>query len=162
MLLHFEVDAAKFRVYGVAKRNLQRHMREALEAMGREWHQRYLPLHFLFTAFTRYGYTRRKGMGMNATSKAWRRSYAGRKWRKYRTEDPLTFTGASKLEALGPIKLRGTSKEIRVVLPRVFNLRNPKSRVNMREEITRLLPAEIQTLIEVGRRTLRQAIARPL
>lgn len=60
--LQFEVDPEKFKKFGIMRRNLQRHVREALEAMARHWHKEYLPKHFEESAFDRYGYHKRKGM----------------------------------------------------------------------------------------------------
>jgi hypothetical protein len=63
--------------------------------------------------------------------------------------------------AVGMLRLRGTNREAKVVLPSKFNFQNRKSRISMRDELTRIIPAEAKQLVEVGRRQLRIAIARP-
>lgn len=60
--LQFEVDPEKFKKFGIMRRNLQKHVREALEAMALHWHKTYLPMHFDEAAYQRYGYYKRKGM----------------------------------------------------------------------------------------------------
>lgn len=184
--LRLEVDAAKLKKYGVTKSGLRRHMRESLEAMGRHWHEHFLEEHFQESAYARYGYYQRKGMDKvgireraiarltrrrgHAPSSAqidaeaafiFNRTYTRRKERQFHHNRPLAFTGGAMLEALGPIKLRGSSKQIRVVLPSKFNFSHPNSRIRMRDEVTRLIPSEVVELLDVGRQALRDAIARP-
>jgi hypothetical protein len=159
--LQLELDLEKFKKYGLTKRKFQRHVKEALQAMAAWWHERFLPLHFLPTAFARYGYTKRKGQELLVGSKRWKRSYFGRKWRRFRTAAPLVYSGDSQDEALGPAKIVFRQKQMRVVLPRGFSRVHPKSQIKMRDEITRLIPEEVSELLACGRVTLRQAIARP-
>lgn len=160
-LLRFEVDRQKLRKFGVMGRGLQRAQRDALEAMGRRWHDTFLPLHFLPSAFERYGYTKRKGMLLDRNSKAFRASYAGRKERRVGHNRPLVFSGEG--ESLARlVQLRSNSKQVRVVLPRKYNFRHPKSRVSMRDEITRIIPSEAADLIAVARRAFKASIAKPM
>ncbi len=158
-LLSLHIDPAKFRKYGIRKRQLQRATKETLEQMGRRWHDLYLPEHFKESAYSRYGYYKRKGMGLDPSGRAFRRSYTGRKLRQQHHERPLVFSGEGQSLALGPVRIRATGKQARVVLPSKFNLRNPKSRISMREEITKIIPAEAQDLVAFGRRWLRTALA---
>lgn len=159
-ILRLDIDPAKLAKYGLKRRQIQEHTREALAAMGREWHARFMPRHFEESAYERYGYYQRKGMGLTADSRAFRRSYAGRKIRRFYHNKPLVFTGETfALARL--LKLRVTSKQARVILPPGLNRKHPKSRISMRDEVTRLLPDEARELLEVGRRTFRESIARP-
>jgi len=159
--LRLDVDQSKLKKFGVTKSNLRRHMRESLEAMARHWHEHFLEEHFKESAFSRYGYYKRKGMGLDPSGRAYKRSYARRKERQFGHNRPLVFTGGAMLEALGTPKIRGSSKQIRVVLPSKFNFTHPQSRIKMRDEVTRLIPTEVAELLAVGRQALRQAIARP-
>lgn len=160
-LLRFEVDKAKLKRVGVTGRGLQRAQRDALEAMARHWHDKFLPLHFMSSAFERYGYTKRKGMLLDSSSKAFRRSYWGRKLRTASGDKPLVASGEGELLSR-LVDLRVTSKQVRVVLPRKFNFRHAKSRVSMRDEITRIIPSEADELIRVARRAFKESIAKPL
>lgn len=159
-ILRLDIDPQKLAKYGLRRRAIQQHTRDALAAMGREWHSRYLPQHFDESAYQRYGYYQRKGMGLTADSRAFRRSYAGRKIRRFGHNRPLVYTGET-LALARLLKLRVSSKQARVVLPQGLNRKHPKSRISMRDEVTRLLPDEVRELLEVGRRAFRESIARP-
>jgi hypothetical protein len=160
-MLAFEVDKSKFAKYGLKQRQINNAVKSALFAMAGAWHSRYLMQHFDETATEKYRYTKRKGQGMDPSSKAFRRSYWGIKHRQSKGRPrPLVKSGQGMLLAVAP-KILGTSKEARAVLPSKFNFRHPKSRVNMREEITRVLPEEAAELVIVARRELRHAIQRP-
>lgn len=160
-LLSLNLDPAKFKKFGVRKRQLQVASRLALEDMGRLWHERFLPLHFTMGAYSRYRYRQRKGMGLDPQGKAFRASTVGRKLRYKRHNLPLVYSGEGRMLALGPIRLRSSSKQARVVLPTKFNYKNRKSRISMRDELTKLIPEEAAALLDRGRRSLREAIARP-
>lgn len=160
-LLSLNLDPAKFRKFGIRKRQLQQAAKATLEQMGRRWHDLYLPEHFKESAYQRYRYYKRKGMGLDPGGRAFRLSYAGRKLRRQHHERPLVFSGEGQSLALGPVRIRATGKQARVLLPSKFNLRNPKSRISMRDEITKIIPAEAQDLVQFGRRWLRVLLARP-
>jgi hypothetical protein len=160
-LLSLQIDTAKFKKYGLKKRQVNTAAREALEAMAREWHSRFLPLHFTADAYQRYGYTQRKGMGLDPQGRAFRRSTVGRKIRYKGHNLPLVFSGEGRMLALGPIRLRSSSKQARVALPGKFNLRHSKSRISMRDELTRILPEESRVLLEIGRARFRQVLQQP-
>jgi ribosomal protein S8E len=90
--------------------------------------------------------------------RVYNRTYTRRKERQFKHNRPLNFTGAGMLEALGSPKIRGSSKQVRVVLPSKFNFKHPDSRINMRDEITRVLNDEVADLLKVGRVAIRDAI----
>lgn len=156
------LDRSKLLKEGIAKRELNNAFKDTLREMGATWHDRYLHLHFDEAAYIRYGYTARKGQKMSPDAKGYKSTYVYKKRRLLGHNRPLEFTGEGMLEALGPAKIRGTNKEARVVLPSKFNFRHPKSRVSMRDEITKVLPEEATKLVSVGRDRLRKIINRPL
>lgn len=122
---------------GVTGRQFQAIKRATFAAMGREWHAKYRRLHFDAAAMMRYGYVRRKPR------------YLQRKRKRTGQESPLVFSGEGmRLAQL--LDLRVTSNQARVVLPRKFNFKNPKSRVDMRAELTKVLPAEADEIAQVG------------
>jgi hypothetical protein len=100
-------------------------------------------------------------MRLDPIASAYRRSYVARKLRLKRHNRPLVYSGEGMRLAVGMLRLRGTNREAKVVLPSKFNFQNRKSRISMRDELTRIIPAEAKQLVEVGRRQLRIAIARP-
>lgn len=108
------------------------------------WHDKFLPDHFTAAGAKKYGYTKRKGEGEHG--RAFWRSYIGQKQKYVRHQRPLEFSGEGKKKALGAIKItarrKGSGWECKVKLPRKYNFRHPKSKINMREEITAITSAE--------------------
>lgn len=140
---------------GHRKSVVNRAVKSSLSAAALAWHQRYYEGHFTAAGGAQYGYFQRKGEGQPRDSKAFRRSYAGRKLRKFGHGDPLKFSGDAYRRGKVAI-VRATSKQAKVVLPSKFNWKHPKSRIVMRDELTRVLPAESDALrgiaeIEMGR-----------
>lgn len=110
------------------------------------WFQRYLLLHFTQRGATRYGYTPRAGQP--GSGKAWRGSYTYRKLKKFHHTRPLENTGQGKAQAVGNRKATSTRNSAKAIMPaRVFNFRNPASKVDMRKELTTVLDSE-QTILE--------------
>jgi len=134
---------------GISARQFQAAKREVFRAMGREWHGQYLRLHFTADATSRYGYVRRKGEAKTPGSKGFASTYVGRKLKRFGHSRPLVFTGeGERLAQL--LDLRASSTQGRVVLPRKFNWKNPKSRVDMRAELTKVIQPEADELSQVG------------
>lgn len=133
----------------VTKRQFQRLKRVTFAAMGRDWHTSYLRLHFQEDAFSRYGYIRRKGMGRGPGSKGFGSTYTGKKLKQFGHSRPLVFSGEGEMLSRWP-DIRTTANESRVVLPRKFNFRNPKSQIDMRAELTRVLQPEADEIAQVG------------
>lgn len=133
-----------------------------LRAIASEWHAKYLPQHFTKAGAAKYGYKKRKGEGMSANisssdisgsfssfEKKYKRTYAYKKQRMFGHSDPLVFSGEGKqLSRLR--KIRGNSKQAKVVLPSKFNFKNPKSQIKMRDELTAITSSEQDTLGEMG------------
>jgi len=97
------------------------------------------------------GYVKRKGEGLDRNSKAFRRSYYGRKLRSEKGGGkgqalPLVFSGRSRDRAKFP-KVASTfrSAKLKFNTP-AFNFRHPKSRIRMSEEFRRVLPKEQQAI----------------
>ncbi len=161
-LIGLDLDRRKLLKEGIAKRVLNNAFKDTLRDMGDEWHGRFLPMHFDESAYSRYGFTQRKGGNMSPSQKGYKSTYVGRKRKRLGHNRPLELTGEGRMLAMGPAKIRGTNKEARVVLPSKFNFRHPKSRISMRDEITRVLPDEARTLVDHGRGRLKKLIDRPL
>lgn len=127
---------------------VNRALKESLAAAAKAWHQEYYEDHFTATGFRKYSYTPRKGQNLPRGSKAFWRSYSGRKLRSKGHLDPLKFTGTTY--RLGKVaRIVATRKQGKVVLPRGLNRKHPNSDVDMREEATRVLPSEAAHLREI-------------
>lgn len=122
---------------------------EVFRAVGRYWHEHFLPKHFTEAGAREYGYFARKGERLPPGSKAYRRSYTGRKERRFGHTLPLVHSGLSRSLAR-LLKLRVSSKGGRVLLPTGFNRKHPKSRIVMRDEITRISTGERDVLLHVA------------
>ena len=161
-MIGLDLDRRKMLKEGIAKRVLNNAFKDTLRDMGEEWHGRFLPLHFDESAYSRYGFYQRKGGNMSPGQKGYKSTYVGKKRKALGHNRPLEYTGEGRMLTMGPAKIRGSHKEARVVLPSKFNFRHPKSRISMRDEITRVLPDEARTLVDHGRGRLRKLIDRPL
>lgn len=112
-------------------------------------HKRFTPEHA-----RKANYTRRKGELLPRGSKAFKRSYYGRKWLRAdrgggpERADPLVYTGHSQRRSRFPsITSTSTRARLRFDVP-AFNFRHPKSRVRMSEEFRRILPPEERAIAE--------------
>jgi hypothetical protein len=112
---------------GILAKERNRIQRDAFYEIGSHWHAKMLPKHFTRQAFTLYRdvYQPRKPR------------YERRKFRRFGHTYPLVYSGESMRLALSIRDVRATSRGNRVVLhSRRFNMRHPKSKINMREEVT--------------------------
>lgn len=104
---------------GLTPKRLPRGMPRVLKAawadVGVMWHKDMRPRHFTHRGAKEYGYRRRIGQDFSRSSKEFRRSYSGRKFRKYGHTFPLVYTGEVK-ENTRLRDVRSTSKGVRVVL----------------------------------------------
>ncbi|GAA5510052.1 hypothetical protein Rcae01_05558 [Novipirellula caenicola] len=101
------------------------------------------------------GYHARKGENLDPNSKAFRKSYYGRKLRSKfgggrGVANPLIWTGAT-YRAMRSASVTSTSKRGRVAYRGAskFSFRHPRSRIRMHDEFRRLLASEIQELARV-------------
>lgn len=180
-MLSAAIDKDKLRKAGIRGRKLTDVVKHGLGTMAAHWHATYLPLHFLESAYQRYGYTRRKGvrdveafrvrraaevvMGHRLTAdelereveRFLKRSYTARKIRRWGADLPLVFSGQTRTLARWP-DIRVTRDKARVVLPRGLNRRHPESTINMRDEVTRIIPSERRTLVRIAREAVQKRV----
>jgi hypothetical protein len=107
---------------------------------GRYWDQTFREKHFTSAGATEYGYTPREGERGNPSSKGFRRSYTGRKLRKFGHTRPLEYTGESRRRTRSP-RIVATAKRgealVRIKMDSPgLNRRYSGSRINMRQEMT--------------------------
>lgn len=139
---------------GLTRKELANAARETYRAMGVLWHDQMRPRHFTHEGARIYNYVAREA----GENQSFGRSYTGQKLRKYGHTKPLVKTGVS--EKLAKIRdVRPTSKGARVVLhARGLNRKNPKSLIDMRAEVTTVLPREGETLADHGEREFQRQI----
>jgi len=151
----------KFRKIGspdLAARELRKYLREVWRMAGERWHQTMRPQHFTRAGARKYGYLPRAGERGNER-RNFRSSYTGRKLRRFGHTNPLVYTGLS-MALTRPRDVRATAKGVRVVMNSPgFNRRNPRSRINMREELTRVTEEEANLLARLMEERLVQMLA---
>lgn len=110
--------------------------------------------HFTIAGAREYGYSPRKGEGLSG--KAFWKSYTGRKKKEKGHTRPLVWSGASEILAM--IRdVRATRNRARLVQhARGLNLRNPKSSINMAEEIRTMSDAEVRAALAFAGEALRR------
>jgi hypothetical protein len=140
------------------KRHLGRIRKAVLTAMAEYWHRNLRRKHFSAAGAREYGYLKRKGEELPRGTKAFRRSYTGRKLAKYGHTRPLVYTGVSL--ALSGIKdIRSTSKRARVVLHCPgLNRRHASSSIRMYDELTRLSASDQRVLTDMAQKQLELGI----
>ncbi len=133
-------------VPSVARQALGRIKRESWRQTGEHWHGRYRPKHFRRSGAREYGYAPRTGEPGSSNPKG---GYMRRKRREKGHSLPLVWSGTSRqLTRLRDV--RATSKGARVVMNAPgLNRRHPKSRINMRDEMTRISVRERTQLTKV-------------
>ncbi|MEN0109099.1 MAG: hypothetical protein AAF805_00100 [Planctomycetota bacterium] len=105
------------------------------------WIRAFLPIHFLKRAYARYGYTPRQGDP--GSGRRFAGSYQGNKLLRFGRTLPLVYTGRGRAEALSSRRATATRRRASAIVPaRVYNLRNPASRVDMRKELTTVAAVE--------------------
>ena len=108
------------------------------------------------------GYVKRKGELLPPGSKAFKRSYSGKKFKRFGHMRPLEFSGDTKREIKQGAHVKVTKNGARVVFPaaRKFNLRHPTSQIRMNEEFRSITTREAQTLGQAFDRTYNTLINR--
>lgn len=137
---------------------IERGVRESLEL----WHTRFLPMHFEESAKRRYGYTARQGERMDRGSRAYRRSYTGRKERKFGHTKALVYTGRSRdtMTRSASYRVRTAlgraSGELGMSVPAYWFLHPFRGRrfINKTAEVTRLIPSEKKALDDAFARSV--------
>lgn len=139
----------KYTGFPPEKRKYNNAVKAVLAQTARNWHQEYYEHHFTHAGASDYGYFKRKGDGMGHGAKGYRRTYTARKERRFGHKLPLRHTSTGY--RLGKVaQIRSTHQMGRVVLPTVFNFRHSKSRIMMREELTKVLPRELDHLRQLA------------
>ena len=144
------IDVKLKDIEGLKKSRVNAALKRANKIIGQLFRKRYLPERFKPPGGRRLKYLPRAGeirVGLPKTDPKAYRKYAPRKQRILRHDDPLVFSGVGRNLALrGAQKVKVTSKSIRILLPRKFNLRNPRSRISMSDEIRRVTDREAKEL----------------
>lgn len=123
--------------------------KDAWERTGVYWFGNFLEKHFTEAGAREYNYTRRKGEGLTPGTARFNRSYTGRKLREKGHTRPLEYSGRSRQQARRA-RVSSTSKGGKVTISApTLNLRHPKSRIVMREELARISRAEGDQLARV-------------
>jgi hypothetical protein len=119
------------------------------------WRRTIRPKHFENTASTRYGYTPRKGE--RGSGRPFKGSYTEQKLKQKGHTRPLEFSGDLKrLSEFVRVAAHRTKGEeypgarMTLVKANKANLRHPKSKINMREELTRIIPAEERDMVRTA------------
>lgn len=135
----------------VSKREFNRIKKRSYRSVGRFWHNSGMKAeHFTDKGRRKYKYAPRKGERLPRSSKAFKSSYSGRKLRQKGHLLPLVFSGDSRSLALSRRKVVATSKGMRAIVNAPgLNRRNPASKIDMRDEMTRVTPDEERTLIKL-------------
>lgn len=96
------------------------------------------------------GFAKRKGQGIPKASKAYRRSYTGKKESRFGHTRALELTGDTR-RAMKSASISSTSNRGRAAYSGAskFSFRHPKSRIRMHDEFRRLLDGEIIELAQV-------------
>lgn len=147
---------------GATPRGMRRHARritkEALAKTAAYHHRQFMHKHFTKAGAAEYGYSPRKGEQSGIGSKAFFRSYTGRKQRMKGHTLPLVWSGESR--ELAKIRdIRSTSNKARIVQhARGLNRRHPNSQVRMQDEIRAISDAEVQSDIQQFDRHYRRGI----
>lgn len=157
MNAQLDYKSAKLLHPGLGKRIFNNSVKATLATIAEDWHDEMLPRHFTEEGAREYGYYLRKGQGLDRSGRAFQRSYTGRKLREKGHELPLVFSG----EGRGLARLRkinATNKQASVVLPSKFSFRNPKSRIDMRAELTATTQSEESQLRKTAQTRLAQLL----
>lgn len=140
---------------GIMKRELRKLQKLAYEQDGLWWHKMFRPKHFTKRGATEYGYAPRQGEAGSGWSKGFRRSYTGKKLRRYGHTRPLVLTGET--QSMTRVRdVRANSNGVRVVLrgANKLNWRYAGSEINMREEMTRVSEREQVEIVRLHDRVL--------
>lgn len=148
-------------IAGLKASDIRAAARVGMQAVGDYWIANYLPLHFQNTAFFRYGYTPR-----NPSYRKRKRAQAILGHAQAIGEDlPLVFSGTSRerakqARAVGkaPSSKMATA-DITIDAP-ALNFRPAGSRINMREEVTRVNNQEVGVLAELFTKRFDQELVR--
>lgn len=154
---------------GLLKRELNNILRECWFAVGTHWLLKFRPKHFTRAGAREYGYTprkpdyeaRKKRAAMTANIKLRKASGTWVSGSRARGEpEPLVWSGQSREDTkFGRVSATKNGVRITMNAPRL-NWRNPNSRINPRDELTRISDAEQKTLMSVFQEKFDSLVAR--
>jgi len=135
----------------IAKRAFNNIKKRAYKSVGLFWHASGMKSeHFTDRGRRKHKYTPRKGERLARSSQAFKKSYSGRKLKKYGHLLPLVYSGVSRALALSGRRVTATSKGMRAIVSAPgLNRKHPNSKVDMRDEVTRVTPEEERTLVKL-------------
>ncbi|TWU66451.1 hypothetical protein [Crateriforma conspicua] len=122
---------------------------EAFATAGQYFHDHFRDRRFTEAHARAAGYKRRKGELQAYGSKAFWRSYTGRKLKYQGHMRPLEYSGKTRDRIKTMYRITSNSKRGRVTYrgANTFSRRHAKSQIRMQDEFRRLLPEE---LIQLG------------
>lgn len=134
------------------------HTRDMLNNAGVKWHRDYRPKHFTKAGAREYGYEPRGGEQRSGSP--FKGSYTAKKLRLFGHTRPLVFTGES--EARTRVRdIRANSKRVRVVMNApALNFRPTPQSPDLRDEMTRVSPAEQDEIVRESEKYLARTYAR--
>lgn len=147
------IIAITLRERGATPRHMGKIMREAIRVgylnAGVWWHKECRPKHFTREGYQLYQYTPRQGEA-NTGTKIFKKSYTGRKLKKFGHTNPMVYTGVS--ERLTRVRdVRANSKGCKIVMPAfALNFRPKGGRINMVNELReRFTGREVATIAKI-------------
>ena len=153
------VNAPSLRAIGITTQRMAGVQRRVMRAHPVSWLTRYQDGHFSNSASRRYGYTPRSGE--RGSGRRFYRSYTHIKLLRQGHTRPLEYTGRGRQALKTSRRATSTRRSAAAVLPApVFNLRNPRSRIDMRRELTVVLAREQEVITGDAQRKLNAEIRR--
>ena len=161
------IEMIEIRDRGITPRGMRRQFQkaqaEAWEDTALEFQRAYVSRRFTVAHAREAGYTKRKGDELPWGSKGWRRSYMGIKFRRFKHQRPLEFTGETRAAVTGPTaaNVRATAYQAQLAYPgaRKLSFRAKGSDVRAQDEFRRVVPSEASTLAKFYDRRLDRILA---
>lgn len=111
------------------------------------WHDEIRPKHFTMQGGREYEYKPRKGENLPRGSKAFKRSYFGRKFNLTGHLDPLVYSGKTKKESEAQPPITATSKGVALKYGlNTLSYRHPKSNIFMQREFGVISRADMERM----------------
>ena len=154
-----QVSSPSLSKIGVTRKKMAGVQRRVMRAHPISWLTHFQDGHFSNAASRRYGYTPRSGE--RGSGRKWYRSYTHIKLLRQGHTRPLEYTGRGRQTLKTSRRAVGTRNRAAAILPaRVFNLKNPISRIDMRRELTVVLDREQEIITTDAQRKLNAEIRR--
>jgi hypothetical protein len=162
------IEMIEIRDRGVTPRGMRRQFQkaqaEAWEDTAIQFQREHIARRFTSPTHAREaGYTKRKGDELAWGSKAWRRSYMGIKWRRFKHQRALEFTGETRAAVSGPTaaNIKATAYQATMAYPgaRKLSFRAKGSEVRMQNEFRTVTATEAGQLAKFYDRVLDRILA---